>query len=453
MNAIKIKGFKTFDEFISESSGLNALPSTILAIVNNIKEISKNIILKSKYSEKSKNINLFVYVNDRESDSRKIAKTLLQNGIAVNTIRISSSSFPAHEAIIDNKIVRLIYKPVGRGGHHETTLNSTITELVPTILFNSKLNISSDHESMMKIIKNYINGDKPKGIMKSDLQSAKNFIDQFEESKLFKEKMENAYGIYAWIKKYESETSPIKEIIWAYRVKPEGIPKNTAADIIIKHEDGDMIGISLKAGKKSSKEPLVNSSVVNLLSYLNVYDNEIKEILWNKIYNTIVDLYNSEVEKTKINMNTYYTHGGGGDIKIFDVLEWYEKKYNKEYNQKYAELQNIMREYIIKLIKTKSGFNDWLFEKMDISGTFPLLIVKAINNVADEVRTSNKEEMAAILANNKIELTASLTNRQIMTSNLPDGTIMTFTIRSVQPGVKHKLGSFFNLAFKYVGRK
>jgi hypothetical protein len=94
-----------------------------------------------------------------------------------------------------------------------------------------------------------------------------------------------------------------------------------------------------------------------------------------------------------------------------------------------------------------------MFDKMGLTGTFPVIIVKAIKDKAEEVKSSSKEEMATILANNKLNLVPSPTNKQFVTAKLNDGTTMFFNIRSKQPGVKHKLGSFYNLALMYVGRK
>jgi hypothetical protein len=439
---------------INEAYSIDVLPYDVKNIIKEIQEIAKNVVLKSEFSAKARAINLYVYVKDRDTDSKEIANLLnKENGINVSTVKVATSSFPAHEFVQDGKTVRLIYKPSGSGGHHDTTINSTITELIPTLLFNSKMNVSSDAASMIEVANNYLNSNNVDGILSGDLESAKAFMDQIEESQKLNEKMQNAYAIYKWVLDYQSATSPIEKIMWAYRVKPEGIPKNTSADIILKHTDGHMIGVSLKAGTKSSKEPLLNSSIMNFFQYINKTEDEIKEILWNKIYSPIVTLYNNEVSQTKLDNVNYFSHGGNHDKTIFDVLEWYEKKYAKDYNLKYDELQSIIVSYLCDTANKSSDINDWMFDKMGLTGTFPVIIVKAIKDKAEEVKSSSKEEMATILANNKLNLVPSPTNKQFVTAKLNDGTTMFFNIRSKQPGVKHKLGSFYNLALMYVGRK
>lgn len=452
---MNLKGFISFSEFVAlnESFSIDILPYDIKNTIKEIQEIAKNVVLKSEFSTKAKAINLYVYVKDRENDSKEIAKLLAKDNIQVNTIKVATSSFPAHEFVQDNKQVRLIYKPSGSGGHHDTTINSTITELIPTLLFNSRSNVSSDTSSMLNVATSYINSNNVQGILSGDLESAKNFMDQLETSQKLDEKMENAYAIYKWLLDYESDTTPIERILWAYRVKPEGIPKNTTADIIIEHKDGHMIGVSLKAGSKSSKEPLMNSSLMNFLQYINKNEDEIKEILWNKIYANIVALYDTEVSKSGVNKSNYYSHGGNHNKIIFDILEWYEKNYAKEYNQKYDELQAIVVSYFCDIANSSTSINDWMFDKMGLTGTFPVIIIKAIKNKAEEVKSSSKEEMASVLSSNKLNLVPSPTNKQFITAKLNDDTLMYFNVRSKQPGVKHKLGSFYNLAVMYVGRK
>jgi hypothetical protein len=137
---MKFKGFMSMNDFINinEAYSIDVLPYDVKNIIKEIQEIAKNVVLKSEFSAKARAINLYVYVKDRDTDSKEIANLLnKENGINVSTVKVATSSFPAHEFVQDGKTVRLIYKPSGSGGHHDTTINSTITELIPTLLFNS----------------------------------------------------------------------------------------------------------------------------------------------------------------------------------------------------------------------------------------------------------------------------------------------------------------------------
>ena len=84
-------------------------------------------------------------------------------------------------------------------------------------------------------------------------------------------------GILNWNEEY-SKDREIDKVVWGYREKPDGVPNNHAGDIFLVFKNKKIlpkvVGISLKAGTKSSKEPKLNSYVGNtffLLVHLQLH--------------------------------------------------------------------------------------------------------------------------------------------------------------------------------------
>lgn len=441
----------TFDE----------LPPDLQEVLSSAKDLAEKILMKDAYSDRMRVLNMYIYVKDRESDSDKIFKALKQEKRNPKIVKMHSlSSFPQTEFTYEgNKTVRLVYKPLGGGGQHETTLNSTITELVPTLLFNSGQSVSSDPGSMMKIIREYY-ASKPEGILSPDMKAADEFIEMFESSTKFDKKMYNAYEIYSWLKDYDSNVQKIDKIYWAYRTKPQGVPPKSSADIVIKHKNNKigMLGVSLKAGIASSSEPILNSSVMNCVSAIAPnMQNAIMENAWNIAYSSIVDLYNTEsgniVDITKDNFYVYNDKNASSS-DMFTVLEWYEKYDSNAYKQKYYEIQEYLRDTIADLISdNQEEFRQYMMDKMGLSGSFPLIILKATGKGVEEVKGSSKEKMLQILQTEDLNFVKHPGDKSLIQHTLKDGKIMTFQIRSKSTGVKHMLGEYYNQAFMFKGVK
>ena len=60
---------------------------------------------------------------------------------------------------------------------------------------------------------------------------------------------------------------PIVEVYWGYRTKPRGVDPSNPGDIFLKYANGGMLGVSLKAGTASSKEPILNTYVKPIFDY------------------------------------------------------------------------------------------------------------------------------------------------------------------------------------------
>ena len=118
-------------------------------------------------------------------------------------------------------------------------------------------------------------------------QAAVDTIQKASESSKFSEKMLNAMGVYKYLVD-ENKSKPIKQVYWGYRAKPKGVPKNHPGDIFIEFNDGDMLGVSLKAGGKKTKEPKLNTYVNPIFTAFK--DNGVKKLrkeLHSKVYSKI----------------------------------------------------------------------------------------------------------------------------------------------------------------------
>ena len=109
-------------------------------------------------------------------------------------------------------------------------------------------------------------------------------------------KLQNSIAILDWIKKYDKDRK-IEKVVWGYRQKPKGVPDNHSGDIFLIFKntkiEPKIIGISLKAGTKSSKEPKLNSYVGTTLRqpYYKSVDStaeaKLKRRLWKEVYSKI----------------------------------------------------------------------------------------------------------------------------------------------------------------------
>ena len=460
---MSLKNYAEWHKIYEAQMPLEELPQDIQDIVSSVKELAKKIVFKGtkKYSEKMRAVNLFIYVQDRESDSAKIFEALKKEGKKPTTNKTSLSSFPATEIVYAGKIIRLIYKPAA-GGKGESTLNAAITELGPVLLFNSGKTITPDPDGMLQIMHETLNLDRwSTGILAGDMGMAKTMVDSFDGSSRYSEKMINAYAIYKWVKDYENRTSPIESLFWAPRTKPAGVPPKSAADIVIKHTKDaadDLLGVSLKAGSRSSAEPLLNTSLMQCVrSLYPTLEKKIIKTVWDEIYKPIVDDYNSNSGKIlDVTMDNFYRYNNAKikTTNILAILDWFESNNKSGYLDKYNQMQDILKDVIMEVVnKNGRAFNDWLAEKMNVADTFPLIVVKAVKNTAHEVKSASAGEMAALLHDEIITLEKHPSDKSFLIHKLNDGSTMTFQLRSSKGGSYHMLGSFYNLSFYYKGRK
>jgi len=279
-------------------------------------------------------------------------------------------------------------------GGEQTTINSTITELFPSLWFNAMNrppkttkeladfvhSASLNHPSIKKTFVN-----------SADITQAKKFIVQafsMIEPKMLKTKLDNAFGITHYL--YETNKSnPITKAVWGYRAKPPGVPSNHAGDIFLFFADKSIAGISLKAGSKSSAEPKLNSYVRTTL--MKPYwkqldpraDDNLKLALWKNVYSKVPGLPKS------VNKDNYYTAGRTAKINpdLDSALLKLFKSDPDEFDRLYQIQNRISKETLCNLINSSVKVTkQWINEefRLEKPQAVPLILVKAIGTRAEE---------------------------------------------------------------------
>tara|TARA_Y100001963_G_C6726434_1_gene421682 strand:- start:239 stop:1348 length:1110 start_codon:yes stop_codon:yes gene_type:complete len=260
----------------------------------------------------------------------------------------------------------------------DTTLNASITELFPAIAFNLKYKPSSVEDFKKFLYKLNINKAK-KSFHSKDAAAAKLVIDKLSsmDERFVKTKMENAIGITNYLYNLHS-SKPIKNVVWGYRAKPTGIPKNHAGDIFVFFKDGDKIGVSLKAGTKKSKEPLKNTYVGTQYKNLGIDTTPLQNDLWNRVYSKVPGV-KDVASKSDFVRNK----------KVTQLYVDYYVENESEANELYKEMLVVCRQHMCKVINNLNTeeFIDWVQNTFNLQRKgeeVPLVMVKAVGNTAEQ---------------------------------------------------------------------
>lgn len=384
--------YKEFTEWITEAAKTSEDFSDIIEFV---KKISTKIKTEGKVVQK-----IYIYLKDRPSESKAIISELNKLGFNPEEISSSASSFPQTQFYINGKRILFIYKPIG--GQAGTTLNSTITELTPCILFSYDYKGTNDPNEMLEFIQSI--NDLSRCVLGNDQKKALEDIKNFETSPLFDEKMKNAYAIFNWLKQ-ENIKNKINQVYWAYRVKPEGVPKNSRADLVV---FGNVdYGVSLKAGStKSAKFRKMSST---FYEYCDItggnLEKDTKELIWNKVVHPFLSTQarnNKEYKSiiSRINKNNYTNKGKTGreEKMLQDLYIKISKEDPKIVNDLYYEAQLLVRESITNSIKTNPEyFKQLMYNKLGLENVFPVRTLVAIKDTATEEVSDSEDNMKAII--------------------------------------------------------
>ncbi len=389
---------------------------------------------------------------DRDNDRDEIFRRLTQAGIqaSLNTSIVSSVA-PIDGSHEDNKF-RIEVKPLS-GGMQETTLNSSITELFPCIAFESGYNPTSV-EDFMKFLMS-VDVGLMNCIHSKDKKAAAETINKAESSSKYSDKMGNAIAIHQYLMD-EHNTKPISNVYWGYRSssKPTGVPKNHPGDMFIKYNDGTFLGVSLKAGGKKTKEPLLNTFVGPVFNYFG--DTRKLDTLRQTSYAQVY----SKIE----GMPPLASFDGGTTGRHKDksvtqkILIAYDKKNNRGYEADYNAMLEIMRTGIIDLFNSsKSKSLEYIKENiLRDAPDVPTIVIKAAGQTYSEVTDTN--ELGVFLPKvTFIKAYASTRSKQNWILELKAGreiVKMLMTIRSNKGGNagQKKLGQFpTKLSVKYNG--
>jgi len=336
-------------------------------------------------------------------------------------------------------MVRILYKPVS-GGMSETTLNSTITELAPSLAF---MNGKKSFKTVNDFYK-FLTTAKPGGVYlnANDAKAGAQFIDSMPSSSKFKEKMENAMGILTFLWEKNAEM-PIAQLYWGYRAKPAGIPSTHKGDIFIKFKNGKFLGVSLKAGGEKTAEPQLNTYVNKMF---DDYGREkqkqalIKEV-HTKIHSTLGLPANWQDRSER--------------PKALETIIKYKKKNADKYEQLYDQMLEIIRNGVIKNVNADMGATIEYIKKQVLKKdeSVPLVVVKAYGTnfkfVTDEDALDGFiPEITSIKA---YASKSSKQNWHIDLIGKKKTITMNMTVRSNKTDPDNKVAQGYNLAIKFNG--
>lgn len=341
----------------------------------------------------------------------------------------------------------------------DTTATAAYTELYPALMFNSNYRPTSVEDVKKFVYRAKLKDARNKktfiNLNGTDPDSAQKYIDKMAgfAPNLIKTKLENAIGITNYL--YDLHASkPIKDVKWGFRDKPRGVPNNHAGDIFVNFKDGSQIGISLKAGTKKSKEPLLNSYVSTQYDRIGRMDKigELENALWDSVYSKLPglpdDVKKDNYMKKKAVVRQAY-------------LDYYLEN-TQDADTLYAVMARISREQFVKQLNTLSldEFKDWIEANFNLQKPQnpPLILVKAVKMTAEQ-KGDGLAEVLPLVTGFKAKLNTKSVQEWFIDLETPDDSKrLALNIRSdagVREGKKlatlGKLGKFTSLKLQYNG--
>lgn len=397
----------------------------------------------------------YIYLDcdeDREETRESLEMELERvSGISCNrTYNKSKSSLDLTEISGFGQKLYLIYKNV-KGGMQETTLNSSITELFPSIAFGEKIdpNLSAD-VFYNKIVK--VNKDKGQSLgaykNKTALDAGKSIIDKATASSKFEEKVTNAQAITKWLLG-EDQRKTISKVVWGYRnnTKPEGVAPNHKGDIFAVFSDGNILGISLKAGGVGTAEPQFNSYVRPIFTSFEMLSEYAK--LEKQSYETF---YTGIPNIPKFNQY--------GKSIMTKAIGMFEKNQPDKYEKLYDAQLAWLRETICEMVNdNQAKAKNWLLREVAAEQMgVPLIVLKAAGSSVSVIDDEDiiKDCVQVAKKSNGIKAYPSTSSKQNWHIDLvcqKKTTTLNFSIRTNKTGISHKLGQYINLAVKFNGIK
>ena len=288
------------------------------------------------------------------------------------------------------------------GGMTETTLNSTITELVPCLAWLNGLG-QRNPEKLYEEVLGLPQQNQKCWVNAADRKAGVDFLEDMPKSSKFKEKMMNAVAITKYLEEMNSKKK-IKNVFWTYRAKPAGVPANSPADIVIMFQDNTMLGVSLKAGGESTKEPLLNTYVNQVYYNFEPSGTQIKRLR--------DDLYKNTYSKIPGVESPRYDEAGAERNKTLDALENFERTDLKTYEKYYdANLAIIRNKMLYTMTKDINLFKKYCRTQILKQSDVPVTIIKAVNDTYKEIKDSNRLSVLLQQATS-VEGMVSITSKQ-----------------------------------------
>jgi len=428
------------EEYITEEKGDDILPDDFLAGLPHEVDMKASSGVRTVYKVRSK---------DREADRDEILRILRQAGVTAK-LGSGSSSVDPIDGTFDNMNFRILVKPLA-GGMGETTLNSSITELFPCIAFETNFtpkDVPTFHKYLLGV-----DLSKLTCVNSKDLAAAEETINKADTSTKFIEKMENAIGIWQFLKDQHKD-KPIKNVYWGYRAKPAGVPPKHPGDMFIEYTDKKMLGVSLKAGGKKTSEPQLNTYVTPVFDAFK--ETRTKDQLRSKVYRQVYSKIKGMPGEANFDGGKNGRHKDRATTE--KVLKDYDKKNNRAYEKDYDAMLEIMRQGVVDLFnKNKEKTVQYIKEEIlrDAPGV-PTMVIKAIGSTYEEV--TDRDAVGVFLPQVRfvkaVSARSSKQNWYIILQSGNDSITMAMSIRSNKSGHagKKKLGQFpTGLAIKYNG--
>ena len=409
-------------------------------------------------ANKTEGKNIYIQCEDDRLETQDHLESLLDNLPGVKSERISGTSKSSMDFTRIKRgstEVDLVYKGGAKGGMNVTTLNASITELFPAVAFELGLPKNVSKDNFWKKI--YSEGVKLKtgGVYKNDtaLKAGKEVITTAKEkSDMFEAKLENGYDLFKYIMS-NYERKKIDKIVWGYRnnTKPAGVKPNHKGDIFLVYDDGNMIGLSIKATSGGPAPPQFNSYVraifnAKAFSKLAQFDKLKKTSYDNYYKNRIVGIP---------------PFSDYGKPKMTAVVGSFEKREKTEYNKIYDEQLKWLKGVVIDLIKNNpEDAKEWILKEVVAEqADVPLVVLHAKGGGKVEPINDEEEVKVCVKVSKKGKggITAYPASEKAkqdffiaLTCNNKT-TELKFSIRTNKSGINHKLGQYINLAVKYNG--
>ena len=397
---------------------------------------------------KSGNAKTVIYIvmsDDRFNTQVLLNQQLRDAGFNVSQtfVKSISTSQEATEFVLPSGARRRIgFKP--SKGFQQTTFMASITELFPAIAFLNNISPDGPVEDFYNAIlrSNPSSSGSPGPYLNSnDAVKGKEIVDLSEPGPdlKVKEKIKNAQNITKWLNDH-NQKHPIVEAYWGYRAKPTGVDPSNPGDIFLRYANGQMLGVSLKAGSSASKEPILNTYVKPVFDFFGKPNDYLK--LKQSLYPQYREAGVSELDiKTK-----------WGSSRLAQELGKFEKEDPKEYNRLYDINLALVKQAVINLFnsdikKTRKFINEQILKTQLKT---PFIKVKATMTTA--YTDSTYDQLSAGLQSaTSIVASDPGGSKQDFNITLSDGITlnMEFSARSNKSGFEHKLGQFENLAVKF----
>ena len=417
----------------------------VINILENLE--SRSEVKDVKIKSANKKTVIYIVTSDKRFETQTLLNQQLSDaGFNVSKLFVGgiSNSQETTEFLLPSGAKRRIgFKP--SRGFQDTTFMASITELFPAIAFINKISPSLSVEQFYNAILAanpssagapgpYVTGSA------TDVTKGKEIIDKAEPGPDLKitEKITNAKRVTEWLNNH-NQKHPIAEVYWGYRTKPRGVDPTNPGDIFLKYTNGGMLGVSLKAGTASSKEPILNTYVKPIFDYFGKPNDyrTLKESLYPQY---------REAGVSELDIRTKW-----GSSQLAQQLGRFERENSTEYNRLYDINLELVRNAIVRLFnsnitKTRN------FIKSEVLKTqlkTPFIKVKATTATAYIDNTYDQLSAGLEAATSIVE--SAGTSKQEFLIKLTDGITldMEFSARTNKSGFLHKLGQFENLAVKF----